>query len=134
MAWTFVLAAYQAGYFLGYHTRKPGASAWCDTSCETGLLFWAIYYLEKTLCLRLGRCSTIPDFEITIPFPGGSPAMDYCGNMVKLGTLAGKVYEKLYSAQALLSLNEDGAFRVMALSQELDTIHEQCQITIVSCR
>ncbi|SPJ72628.1 uncharacterized protein FTOL_02357 [Fusarium torulosum] len=130
MAWILVLAAYQAAYFLGYHTRQSGSSAWCDTSSSSGLLFWAIYYLEKTLCLRLGRCSTIPDFEITVPFPGGSPAMDYCRNMVKLATLSGKVYEKLYSAQALVSLNEDGAFRVMTLSQELDAIHEQSQNAI----
>ncbi|EMT61118.1 Putative transcriptional regulatory protein C11D3.07c [Fusarium odoratissimum] len=130
MAWTLVLAAYQGAHFLGYHTRKPGSSAWCDTSSNSGLLFWAIYFLEKTLCLRLGRCSTIPDFEITVPFPGGSPAMDYCRNMVKLATLAGKIYEKLYSAQALISLNKDGAFRVMTLSQELDAIHEQSQNAI----
>jgi hypothetical protein len=58
--------------------------------------------------------------------------MDYCRNMVKFATLAGKVYEKLYSAQALISLHEDGAFRVMTLSQELDAIHEQSQNAIVS--
>ncbi|KAI9150764.1 putative transcriptional regulatory protein [Paramyrothecium foliicola] len=127
MAWTLVGAAYQAAYSLGFHTRKPEMPAWCDMTHRSSLLFWTVYYLEKTLSLRLGRCSTIPDFEITVPLPGGSPAMDYFGCCVKLATLAGKVYEKLYSAQALLSLDTDGAQRVQDLSQELDIMHEQSQ-------
>lgn len=30
-------------------------------------LFWAVYVLEKTVALRLGRPSTIRDQDITIP-------------------------------------------------------------------
>lgn len=134
MTWRLILAAYQTAYFLGYHIRKPGSPGWCNTADNTNLLFWVVYYLEKTLCLRLGRCSTIPDFEITAPLPGGSPAMEYCASAVKMAALAGKIYEKLYSAQALISLSENGALQVAELSGELDAIREQSQIALVSFR
>lgn len=132
-AWTLVTSAYQVSYALGAHIKKSSdAAGWCDTSNPLGLMFWVIYFLEKTLCLRLGRCSTIPDGEITVMLPGGSPGLDYSRSMVKFARLAGSVYEKLYGAQALANLKAHGRLPVPELSQELDTISDKSQKAIVS--
>ncbi|CAG8937911.1 unnamed protein product [Penicillium salamii] len=134
-AWTLVTSAYQAAYALGCHLkRSSGVERWCDASNPSGLLFWVIYYLEKTLCLRLGRCSTIPDGEITVMMPGGSPGLDYARSMVKLARLAGQVYEKLYGAQALAAFDAQGRLPVQELSQELNAISLQSQGAIRAWR
>jgi len=32
-------------------------------------LFWFLYTMDKGLCLRLGRASTIQDYDIAVPLP-----------------------------------------------------------------
>ncbi|PKS12634.1 hypothetical protein jhhlp_000842 [Lomentospora prolificans] len=130
LAWVFVSAAYQASYTLGCHTRAQGADERGDAPNPHGLLFWIIYFLEKTLCLRLGRCSAIPDYEITVPLPGTTPAMNYCRNAVRLASLAGKIYEKLYSAHSLALSDELRRQRTVELSGELHSIQEQSRSTL----
>lgn len=136
LAWTLVCAAYQAAYSLGYHTRSHGSNPSSDVPNKSGLLFWAIYYLEKHLCLRLGRCSTISDPDITVPLPGGdgtanSPETSHCRIIVKTGSLAGRVYQELYSTQASFSSRELRMHRVLSLSQELCAIREESRKVFV---
>ncbi|KAH6949768.1 hypothetical protein BKA56DRAFT_606771 [Ilyonectria sp. MPI-CAGE-AT-0026] len=130
LAWTLICAAYQCSYSLGYHTRAYGSNPSSDVPNQSGLLFWAIYYLEKHLCLRLGRCSAILDPDITVPPPGGngtasSPGTSHCRVIVKAGSLTSRVYEELYSAQASFSPRELRMQRVLSLSQELCGIREE---------
>lgn len=136
LAWVYVTAAQQASYLLGFHTRLEGADG-SGAPNKMGLLFWAIYFLEKTLCLRLGRCSTILDIEITVPLPGGSPtsndpSMGYFHQLVRLASLAGRTYERLYSAHALAQPNEARQQRVVELSQELQDISTKLGNAVVS--
>ncbi|KAJ5114352.1 hypothetical protein NUU61_000111 [Penicillium alfredii] len=131
LAWTLISAASQGSYSLGYHTRSVGADRTSNEPNEKGLLFWAVYSLERFLSLRLGRSSTIPDCDITVPLPGSSQgsyslALDYCGHQVKLARLAGQVYKKIYSAKALLLPVDVRRRRVIELSQELN---ESCEIS-----
>jgi hypothetical protein len=134
MAWTFILAAHQAAHSLGYHTNpsKPDGSP--PTARAIGLRYWTIFCLEKTLCLRLGRCSTISECEIMITLPGGSPVMDYFASIVRLAALTSKVYRMLYSgqAQAHCLLSDHGTANVQNLSCELQNILEQSRQAIVS--
>lgn len=102
-----------------------------------GLLFWVVYYLEKTLCLRLGRCSTILDIEITVPLPGGSPVPDnplmgYLHQQVRFANLAGRTYERLYGAHALSQPDEQRWQRVKELSRELQDIRTKSYDALVS--
>lgn len=89
------------------------------------VLFWAVYFLEKTLCLRLGRSSTIPDCDITVPWPGdiqvaGSNALQYFHHQVKIAGLAGNIYEQLYSGKALQLPGETRTTRALELAELLD--------------
>lgn len=89
------------------------------------LLFWTVYFLEKTLCLRLGRSSTIPDCDVTAPWPeelqGSSfHALKYFHQQVKLASLAGSIYEQLYSGKALQLPVEARTKRATELVEQFD--------------
>ena len=136
LAWIYVSTARQTSCSLGFHTRPKGADA-TGVMNKMGMLFWVIYYFEKTLSLRLGRCSAIPDAEITVPFPTSSttvddPRMDYYHQMVRYASLAGRTYEKLYSANALSLPDETRRQRVSELSQELQQIRGTTRAVTVS--
>ncbi|VUC26615.1 unnamed protein product [Clonostachys rosea] len=126
-AWLLVTAAYQACHSLGYHLAKHDDGDYCGISNTPGLLFWVIYFLERTLCLRLGRCSRIPEGDISLPMPGGNPGLDYARSMIKLARLTGKIYEKLYGPYAMAILREKGVLPVKELSKELDVLSTESQ-------
>lgn len=137
LAWVYVSAAQQSSYSLGFHTRSRGADDGSDVPNKAGLLFWTIYCLEKNLSLRLGRCSTILDIEITVPLPAssaksGDPEVSYGRQMVRLASLAGRTYEGLYCADALTQPDETRKGRVLELSQELSDIRTKIGLATVS--
>ncbi|CAH0004382.1 unnamed protein product [Clonostachys byssicola] len=130
LAWTLIVWAQQTSHQLGFHQRRTGTDDVLGAPNHFGLLFWVIYFFEKILSLRLGRSSTIPDMDISIPFPGGegvlpSPAMRYCQLQVKVARLAGRIYTELYSHQALLSDQETKRQKVNGLSQEAKSIQQE---------
>ncbi|VUC23588.1 unnamed protein product [Clonostachys rosea] len=126
---TLITAAYQAAYSLGYHTRQKGADKGSDSPNKAGLLFWAIYFLERSFTLGLGRSSTIPNSDITVPLPGGpkfplNSGMNAYRNMVRTARLSGRVYEDLYSAEALHLPANVRQQKVAELTRELQDIRE----------
>lgn len=58
--------------------------------------------------------------------------MDYLGHTVRLGSLAGKIYEQLYCPNALSLPVETRRARVEKLSQELHGLIEASRATGVS--
>lgn len=136
-AYILITAAYQASQRMGMHTRQVGVDATSGSLNEMGLLFWGIYFVEKSLCLRLGRSSSIPDFDITIPLPGGSngsgsSGMTYLLQAIRLASLSAKVYEKLYSAYSVSLADNVRRQTVLELSQNLDDIDKTSRDAIVS--
>ncbi|KAJ5203475.1 hypothetical protein N7449_005554 [Penicillium cf. viridicatum] len=136
LAWTFICAAYQSAYSLGYHTWARGSNVSSNTPNQFGLLFWVIYYLEKHFCLRLGRCSTIIDTEITIPLPGSAdqatnPGMGYCRLIIRTGSLTSRIYQELYSMQATGLSGDLRTQKVLNLSQELCAIRDESRKTLL---
>ncbi|KAF5011950.1 hypothetical protein FDECE_1956 [Fusarium decemcellulare] len=132
LAWTFVTTAQQTSLRLGFHTQEHGADEGSDIPNKNGLLFWVIYFLEKSLSVRLGRSSTIPPYDITVPFPGGDDPlpswMTYFRLQVNQATLAGAVYDGLYCAQALRLTDGVRRQRVDNLSQQLSGIWEEARV------
>lgn len=106
LAWALVGAASQSSHYLGLHTYARYVDTSSPKSTQGVLLFWVVYFLEKTLCLRVGRSSTIPHCDITAPWPGDlqecrSDALEYFHQQGKIASLAGRIYEQLYSGHAL---------------------------------
>lgn len=136
LAWTLVISAQEISHALGSHKRQRGTDNGCDVPNHAGLLFWVIYFLEKTLSLRLGRTSTIADADITVPLPGAnqntpSPGLAYFQLHVKLAGLAGRIYTELYSAQSLTEAAESRQAKVQALSREVREIQEVAALNYV---
>ncbi|KAI8716224.1 Fungal-trans domain-containing protein [Fusarium sp. LHS14.1] len=132
-AWTFITAAQQTSLRLGFHTEEKGADQDSSVPNNKGLLFWVIYFFEKSLSLRLGRSSTIPPYDITVPYPGGSdlmpsPWVNYCRLQVIHARLAGAVYDSLYCAYALRLSDGTRRQRVLDLSNQLLAIREKANL------
>ncbi|KAL4982395.1 hypothetical protein BDW68DRAFT_195376 [Aspergillus falconensis] len=130
LAWTLVNAASQCSYSLGFHSKPDNTEGFLNGPSQNELLFWTVYYLEKTLCLRLGRSSTIADCDISISPPerpqgSSSYHLDYLKVQLKLASVAARIYERLYSASAFKVSRDERARRAVELSQELTGYCEQ---------
>jgi hypothetical protein len=140
MTWTLTTSAHHLSHILGFHTRARGTDEGQeDIPNSRGLLFWTIYYLEKTICLRLGCASTIPEFDITVPPPDGGHgnpevalAMSYSSLAVRTARLAGRVYRDLYCVQALRQPLEYRRQMVQELATELREIQHISNLQKVS--
>jgi hypothetical protein len=91
--------------------------------------FWFIYSLDKALSLRLGRASTIQDYDISVPLPipdqshPGSAEMSkgmYC--WIKLASLQGQIYELLYSPGSFNKSQAERAATADRLDREVQEV------------
>ncbi|EEY23477.1 fungal specific transcription factor domain-containing protein [Verticillium alfalfae VaMs.102] len=128
LAWDLIVAAREISHSLGYHKRQRGTDGGSQEPNHAGLLFWLIYFFEKTLSLRLGRASTISEVDVTVPPPGSGntscPVQSYCYIQVRMARLAGMIYTDLYSAQSLLLDSETRRASMESLSRHAREIHE----------
>lgn len=88
-------------------------------------LFWAVYVLEKTVALRLGRPSTIRDQDITIPRltldrKMTSLAYSRLPDWIDAASIYGRLYDSLYSPPALAQPGSVRISRASALASELE--------------
>lgn len=87
-------------------------------------LFWSIYCLDKALSLRLGRSSSIQDYDISLPmnFEASKvvqPWKTIHKLWIRLAMIQGKVYEYLYSPAALAQPEEDRVSHARQLAEEM---------------
>ncbi|CAI4210955.1 unnamed protein product [Parascedosporium putredinis] len=70
-----------------------------------GALFWGVYMADKGLALRMGRASSIQDWDITIPLPkperSRGPLWHYFTLWVLCARVQGRIYELLYSPESV---------------------------------
>jgi hypothetical protein len=76
-------------------------------------IFWMIYMFDKQLSLRLGRASSIQDWDMSLPLLGGIDSQPQWFNgggvmayWVKVAQIQGWTYEKLFSPTAFLATPE----------------------------
>lgn len=89
-------------------------------------LFWSVYCLDKGLSLRLGRASTIQDYDISLP--SAFNIMDIAGVWktvyslwILLAGIQGKVYQQLYSPAALAQPEGERVSHARQLASEMQT-------------
>lgn len=95
-------------------------------------LFWTNYFLDKSLSLRLGRASTIPDWDITTRRPSpddtqNEPAIAYFAQWVEVARCQGTIYELLYSPEAVTQPDHVRHARVQLLVNNLQALEEVTQ-------
>jgi hypothetical protein len=90
----------------GYHRATSSEKDTPLLRKQKTWIFWSLYSVEKGLSLRLGRASSVSDYDITLPLPDLEKAD--CGpyyactiRWIKLSSIQGRVYKMLYSPAAL---------------------------------
>lgn len=106
LAWLLTTRAVHMLRALGLHQYSTMTNDSSQHRADKCLLFWSAYMLDKGLSLRLGRASTLQDYDIALPssipyayaeFPG-KETLDL---WVRHARTQGQVYERLYSPEAL---------------------------------
>ncbi|KAK1846643.1 fungal specific transcription factor domain-containing protein [Colletotrichum chrysophilum] len=95
-------------------------------------LFWNVYYIDKSLSLRLGRASTIPDWHITMPEPSledplEDPLLPYYVLWIHTAKCQGKIYEMLYSPDSMAQPYHVRQTRVHELVSMLHDVETRTQ-------
>jgi hypothetical protein len=112
---SWVLASHAAGLCqnLGYHRYQTMENDTEEDRKDKLYIFWMIYMFDKQLSLRLGRASSIQDWDISLPLLGGTnfqPQWFNAGGVmpywVKVAQIQGWTYEKLFSPTAFLATPE----------------------------
>ncbi|KAH7133832.1 hypothetical protein EDB81DRAFT_805179 [Dactylonectria macrodidyma] len=125
-AWSFISKASLLAQALGLHSKFSTATDSLDDSQHKISLFWALYRLEKAVSLRLGRSSTIRDNEITVSQPNAEhrilPWYMKIPNTIETASLYGRVFDEVYSPQALSQPVNVRASHARQLSAELKRV------------
>lgn len=90
------------------------------------IIFWWVYVLDKGLSLRLGRASTIQDYDIDVlPYleenVGGHLGAHHCYMVasIDIARIEGKLYDQLYSASSFSTAPDVRERRAYDLIEEL---------------
>ena len=123
LCWTMIYTAAQLAQSLGYHriqTMEDDSEELRDAKIH---VFWFIYMMDKTLSLRLGRASTIQDWDMALPYPNidsdharfgslvqqGQKGTEMLLYWIKVAQIQGKAYEELFSPAGKLKPVDDRA-------------------------
>jgi hypothetical protein len=107
MAWTLISTAARLCQSLGYHRLVAAKESSTDDFDTKKAIFGYVYILDKTLSLRLGRPSSIPDVDvtaesmITMSMTESQPWSFVWCLWIEAATIHGWTFEQLYSPQAM---------------------------------
>ncbi|GKT59840.1 fungal specific transcription factor domain-containing protein [Colletotrichum tofieldiae] len=112
LCWALSSKASELCQTLGYHQAAPAQSERPGDSKYTGFLFWTTYYIDKSLSLRLGRASNIPDWDTNInppaiPSTDQEPVLAFFPLWVRTAKCQGDIYKMLYSAGSINQPDHD---------------------------
>lgn len=133
MSWTLTSNAAQLSQTLGLHRANTMEQDSSEQVQTKKLLFWTIYVFDKTLSLRLGRASTIQEYDIALGMPT-EPQNPELRNWhlafcigVDVAAIHGDIYEKLYSPRAYTETHENRLRIVQQLTSRLELISLESQ-------
>ncbi|KAL4963268.1 fungal specific transcription factor domain-containing protein [Aspergillus stella-maris] len=133
LSWTFLSKASELCQTLGYHLSSSMKLDSAETVQYKLFLFWGVYFLDKSLSLRLGRASTILDSEITVPRPavtnGSAPVMAYFPLWIESARCQGNIYAMLYSPSSVSKPDKVRRERVQILLNDLQALERATQET-----
>lgn len=123
---------------LGFHSKVVMTAEPAEEAQRKIRLFWALYALEKAVSLRLGRSSTIRDHDITVPRllldrKMTSLLHNRLPDWTDVASLYGRVYDNIYSPNALAQPASIRESRTRAVAAELERIMAARVEFYVSC-
>ncbi|EAW21004.1 putative transcription factor [Aspergillus fischeri NRRL 181] len=124
LSWTLSAKGSELCQTLGYHRLASVKNDKQEDFQYKQFLFWSIYFIDKSLSLRLGRPSTIPDWDITVPRPStndshSEPVLAYFVLSIETARCQGNIYEMLYSPNSMTQPDQVKQSRVEALVSDL---------------
>lgn len=133
LSWDLISRAGAMCQVLGYHRMHSRAVDTERARDEEIALFWYIYMMDKTTSLRLGRASTLQEYDISVPIPNKStilpqsfmPTLKYWIETIRI---QGQIFEQLYSPAASLETQPERARRATVLAAALEEVfmrHDQ---------
>jgi len=136
LAWILTSKASELCQTLGYHRIDTYRSEDPESAQTKQFLFWAVYTISQGLCLRLGRCSTIQDYDITIPYPFSTelrhrPIYAYSTLWIRAAKLQAEIYERLYCPNAIAQPENVRRSRLHALVRSSDELEALAASTFV---
>lgn len=122
-AWSLVTTALHMCISAGYHRATSSKDDPPVLREQKSWIFWSLYSAEKGLSLRLGRASSVSDYDITLPLPGLAkadckPYYSCTVRWIKLSSIQGRVYKRLYSPVALSGPQESRIAWAQSLAAE----------------
>ncbi len=136
MAWTLSSKASELCQSLGYHRVGTFIDEPPKETERKQFLFWVAYVLDKSLSLRLGRSSTIQEYDVTLPDPRTSgpetsSTAAFFGLWVIGSRIQGQIYELLYCPEAIALPESTRRSRVQLLEHrlgELDSLTHETSV------
>lgn len=121
---------------LGYHRKPPQNGRQSVSPRYAQFLFWTAYFVDKSLSLRLGRASTIQDWDITtspptMPSDDEEPVLAFYVLWTKTARCQGSIYEMLYSPASVTQPDGERQSRVNSLAANLHQIARETEKTRV---
>ncbi|EAQ88657.1 hypothetical protein CHGG_05276 [Chaetomium globosum CBS 148.51] len=132
LAWILSSKASDLCQSLGYHRSATFIHESPENAQSKQFLFWGVYTIDKGLALRLGRSSTIQDYDVTVPHPGEDgvpvagdfPLASFFGLWVIGSRIQGQIYELLYCPDAIAQSDAIRKSRVQSLLDQLGDLDE----------
>lgn len=111
---------------LGYHRASSMEHDSLPVQRGKQSLFWTVYVIIKALSLRLGRASTLQDWDISLPmtfdhFDNPEPWKTVCILWIKTAIVQGKIYELVYSPAALNQPESERVSHANRLASEMQS-------------
>ncbi|KAG4281068.1 hypothetical protein FPRO06_09973 [Fusarium proliferatum] len=127
LSWTLSAKGSKLCQTLSYHRLASMKNDKQEDFEYKKFLFWSIYFIDKSLSLRLGRPSTIPDWDITVPQPSTNDTLSeavlaYFAISIETARCQGNTYEMLYTPNSMAQPNQVKQSRVEALVSDLQNL------------
>ncbi|KAK4164052.1 putative transcriptional regulatory protein [Cladorrhinum sp. PSN259] len=137
LAWILCSKASELCQTLGYHRSATYQPIPPESRSYKQYLFWGMYIVDKSLSLRLGRSSTIQDYDVTLPYPSyddpGTTGLTSCFVLWCMAAkVQGQIYELLYCPEVMIQSEEVRRSRVDVLVQRLDELENRTEELSVS--
>lgn len=139
VGWTLASTAMNLCQTLGYHRFTSMEHDPVPVQRQKQLLFWSVYTILSMMSLRLGRASSIQNYDISLPMPDENvdvpkPWGPVCMLWTKSAIIQCDIYRCLYSPEALQKSESERVAHAYRLAAEMQSkVMEPFEVTPHRC-